>query len=98
MVAELKLKSLASVLGRHYIRCQAMTMRCEVATLDASVAKLVEDYRAQCLWFLRTDYMPTSTGDILKTLALIERYGDRAGYERAEEIKAWLLRDSKPQS
>lgn len=69
-----------------------------MAVVDASVARLIEDYRAQCLWFLRRDYMPTTTEDVLKTLALIERYGDRAGYQRAEEIKAWLLRDSRPRS
>lgn len=69
-----------------------------MAAVESGMARLVEDYRAQCLWFLRPDYMPTSREDVLKTLALIERYGDRAGYQRAEEIKVWLLRDSKPQS
>ncbi|MDP7024907.1 MAG: hypothetical protein QGH42_11795 [Kiritimatiellia bacterium] len=69
-----------------------------MTAVEAGVVRLVEDYRAQCLWFLRPDYMPTSTEDVLKTLALIERYGDRAGYQRAEEIKVWLLRDSKPPS
>ena len=69
-----------------------------MAGVEATVARLVKDYRVQCLWFLRPDYMPTSTEEILKTLSLIERYGDRAGYQRAEEIKAWLSHDSKPQS
>ena len=68
-----------------------------MVAVKAVLARLIEDYRAQCLWFLRPDYMPTSTEEILKTLALIERYGDRAGYQRAEEIKVWLLQDSKPQ-
>jgi len=63
-----------------------------------SIEKLVEDYRARCLWFLRPDYMPTSDDEILRALSLIERYGDRAGYQRAEEIKSWLLQRSRPQS
>ncbi len=67
-------------------------------TVAENVKKLVEDYRAQCLWFMRPDYMPTSTDQILNALSLIERYGDRAGYQRAEEIKSWLLHHSKPQS
>ena len=69
-----------------------------MVTAKEGLERLVEDYRAQCLWFLRPDYMPTSTDQILETLSLIERYGDRAGYERAEEIKSWLLHSSKPQS
>ena len=56
---------------------------------------LVEEYRDRCLWFLRADYFPTSPEEIRRVLEWIERYGDRSGYERAEEIKAWLSRDSK---
>lgn len=62
------------------------------------VVNLVEEYRDRCLWFLRPDYMPTTTDEILRTLELIERYGDRAVYPRAEEIKAWLSRDFSPAS
>jgi hypothetical protein len=69
-----------------------------MANVQQSVAELVEDYRAQCLWFLRPDYMPATREEILQTLALVERYGDRAAYQRAERIKSWLSRDTKPQS
>jgi len=55
----------------------------------------VEDYRERCLWFLRKDYMPTTTEQILRTLDQIERYGDRAAYVRAEEIRQWLQRHSR---
>lgn len=58
-------------------------------------AKLVEEYRAQCLWFLRPDFLPQTPTELLQALELIKRYGDRAGYERAEHLKSWLLRDSK---
>jgi len=57
--------------------------------------ELIDEYRDRCLWFLRQDYVPKTTAEILKTLDLIEQYGDRAGYERAEEIKAWLSQNSK---
>jgi hypothetical protein len=69
-----------------------------MANVQQSVAQLVEDYRAQCLWFLRPDYMPSTPDEIFQTLALVERYGDRAAYLRAERIKSWLLRDTKPRS
>ncbi len=64
---------------------------------DASVS-LVEEYRDRCLWFWRRDYVPTTRDEILRALELIERYGDRAGYERAEEMKKWLLQDSRQTS
>jgi hypothetical protein len=58
---------------------------------------LIDEYREQCLWFLRPDYVPKTTSEIITVLDLIERYGDRAGYERAEEIKAWLSPHFKPE-
>jgi len=60
------------------------------------LGSLVEDYRDRCLWFLRKDFMPTTPEEILRTLDQIERYGDRAAYERAEEIRRWLQAPSKP--
>ena len=51
---------------------------------------LIEEYRDRCLWFLREDYVPTTDVEIRATLDFIERYGDRKGFERAEEIKKWL--------
>jgi len=68
--------------------------------MDAIIQKvqvLVEDYRDRCLWFLRKDFMPTTSEQILRTLDQIERYGDRAAYERAEEIRRWLQAPSKVQ-
>lgn len=62
------------------------------------INSLIEEYRDRCLWFLRPDYKPESTGEILQVLDLIERYGDRAGYQRAEQVKAWLLQNSKAKS
>jgi len=62
------------------------------------VAELMEKYRAQCLWFLRPDYVPSTPAEILHVLDLIERYGDRECYLRAEELKSWLSPHSKAMS
>lgn len=67
-----------------------------MVSTSESIARLVEDYRAQCLWFLRSDYMPNTRAEVLRALSLIERYGDRAGYIRAREIRSWLSRRSRP--
>lgn len=64
-------------------------------SITRQVHRLVEDYRDRCLWFLRQDFMPSTPEQILRTLDQIERYGDRAAYERAEEIRRWLQAPSK---
>ena len=66
--------------------------------LDDKIRSLVEEYRSRCLWFLREDYYPDTQEEILRTLDLVERYGDRAGYHRAQEIRTWLLRASRQAS
>ena len=62
------------------------------------VAKLVEEYRDRCLWFLRDRFVPTTPGEALRILNLIERYGDRDGYQRAERLKTWLRQTSSARS
>jgi hypothetical protein len=56
----------------------------------AALAQLMEQYRDRCLWFLRPDYVPEDAEGARRVLDLIERYGDRSAFQRAEEIKAWL--------
>lgn len=60
--------------------------------------KLIDSYREQCLWFLRSDYFPRTTKELLVVLDWIERYGDRTGYDRAGEIRSWLSPHSKAAS
>ena len=69
-----------------------------MSDLHDSIIQFVEKNRAQCLWFLRPDYLPTTDADRRRVLDLIERYGDRAAYVRAEELKSWLSPDSKATS
>ncbi len=61
------------------------------AEAKAELENLIERYRDQCLWFLRQDFFPHSTEEILHVLDLFERYGDRSVFERAERLKQWLL-------
>ena len=66
--------------------------------IDDKLRSLVEEYRNRCLWFLRADYFPDTREEMLRTLDLVERYGDRAGYQRAQEIRAWLSQNSRQAS
>jgi len=62
------------------------------------VAALAEEYRDQCLWFLQDGFAPSNTDEALRVLDLIERYGDRSGFLRAQRLKKWLLRPSSVES
>lgn len=59
------------------------------AALD-DLNMLVEEYRDRCLWFLKQDYCIRTLDEALKILDLIERYGDRSAYQRAEKLRPWL--------
>jgi hypothetical protein len=60
-----------------------------------AIRELVDEYRDRCLWFQRPDYYPETPEEILRAIELIERYGDRAAYKRAETIRAWLTQSSR---
>ena len=59
---------------------------------------LVDEYRHQCLWFLREDFYPETVEQGLRVLAYIQRYGDRQAYLKAAEARRWLLHRSKEKS
>jgi hypothetical protein len=63
-----------------------------------AIDRLVDEYRALCLWFLREDYYPTTDEQRIQTLTYIQRYGDREAYRRAAEARRWLSRTSSAQS
>jgi hypothetical protein len=64
----------------------------------SEINALVDEYRDRCLWFFKPGYFPTTPDEAFRTLALIERYGDRAAYQRAERLKQWLSQNFKVQS
>jgi hypothetical protein len=59
---------------------------------------LVERYRDQCLWFLRSDYVPTTFREAETVLDLIERYGDRDVFLAVRETRRWLSQNTSSQS
>jgi len=62
---------------------------------EEDVDRLVDEYRDQCLWFLRSDFYPRTLEESLRVLGYIERYGDRAGYQKAAQARRWLLHRSR---
>jgi hypothetical protein len=69
----------------------------ETATADA-VRRLVDEYRAGCLWFLRPDYYPSTPQEQLRVLGYIERHGDREAFRRAATLRRCLSPDSSAPS
>ncbi len=63
-----------------------------------SVLRLVEEYRDRCLWFLDPRFVPTNEEEALRILDMIERYGDRAAFERSTKLRACLSQRSSPRS
>jgi hypothetical protein len=64
------------------------------ASVDAEMRRLVDDYRATCLWFLREDYYPATPPEWDRVLTLIERHGDLQAFRRVAHIRAWLSHPS----
>ncbi len=69
-------------------------METEASRAAKEVDRLVDEYRRQCLWFLRPDYYPCTREERLRVLGYIERYGDLARERDAREgglpSKAWV--------
>ncbi|HXY38277.1 MAG TPA: hypothetical protein VEQ10_01320 [Vicinamibacteria bacterium] len=60
------------------------------AEVEDALRRLVDDYRARCLWFLRADYYPATAAEAQQVLDAIQRHGDRNGFQRAARIRRWL--------
>lgn len=70
----------------------------EQSTAWHQLYRLVDEYRRQCLWFLRDDYYPATTQEALRVLEYIERRGDVAAFRKVARARQWLLQDSSSQS
>jgi len=66
----------------------------DVKTIEEDLRNLVDEYRGQCLWYLREDYYPRTRGEMLRVLDRIQRHGNVESFRKAGEIKRWLLRNS----
>jgi hypothetical protein len=64
----------------------------------AAVDQLTDEYRSRCLWFLRADFYPRTDADRLRVLDYLERYGDRAAFQKAAAARQWLSRVSSERS
>ena len=73
-------------------------MSTDTQQLERAIDELVDEYRHQCLWFLRSDFYPMTLDQKLRILNYIERYGDRTAYHRAAEARQWLLQSSSETS
>jgi hypothetical protein len=69
-------------------------MKADVEVGERAIDRFVDEYRDQCLWFLRQDFHPGTLDERLRVLDYIERYGDRTAFQRAAEARRWLLQDS----
>ena len=65
---------------------------------DEAIRRLVDDYRVQCLWFLREDYYPATEAERERVLRLIELRGDLQAFRRVAEIRRGLSRRSNEMS
>jgi hypothetical protein len=64
----------------------------------AAVERLIDVYRTRCLWFLRSDYYPSTDPERLVVLRHIEKHGDREAYRRAAAVRQWLSLNSSAAS
>jgi hypothetical protein len=65
-------------------------MRNLARSIADEVNRLVDEYRDQCLWFLRRDFYPATDAERRWILAQIMRHGDQRAFRRAAEVRRWL--------
>ena len=73
-------------------------MSLEGEQLRDTIDALVDEYRTTCLWFLRSDFYPTTFEQQLRVLRCIERNGDRAAYLKVADARRWLSQSSNETS
>jgi hypothetical protein len=60
------------------------------ACSDAELRRFIDQYRAQCLWFLREDYYPRTLTEREEVLRQIAQHGDRDAFLRVAQFRTWL--------
>ena len=64
------------------------------ASAETELRRLVDEYRASCLWFLREDYYPETPSERERVLALIAQRGDQRALRSVAELRTWLSPNS----
>ena len=59
------------------------------------INELASAKRTECLWFVRTDYLPATTSERLLILKYLEMHGDRDTFKKARILRDCLLQLSK---
>jgi hypothetical protein len=62
------------------------------------VDELVDEVRAEALWFLRRDYYPQTDLERLRVLDDIQKHANADAFRRAGKLKGWLSRRSSATS
>lgn len=58
------------------------------------IRELVERHRVTCLWYLRRDYQPETTAEMLRVLDAIATNGGLSASQEADEVRRWLSQSS----
>jgi len=58
---------------------------------EDALRALVDEYRDRCLWFLRKGYSPATAAERLRVLDSLQRHGDVSAFQRAGELRRWVL-------
>ena len=67
--------------------------RVDRASVESELRRLVDEYRAMCLWFLREDYYPETHEERERILTLIGQHGDLRAFRRVARMRTWLSQD-----
>ena len=62
--------------------------------MEPKLHRLVDEYRATCLWFIREDYYPETPEARERILTLIGQHGDLQAFRRVAELRTWLSQPS----
>ena len=69
-----------------------------MVSVESEFRRLIDEYRARCLWFFREDYYPAASSEREHVLSLIERHGDVNAFRRVAELRRWLSQPSSETS
>lgn len=70
----------------------------EASDIAQAIDRLVDEFRARALWFLREDYYPQTLEERLRVLRYIEERSDVPTFKRVAELRKCLLQSSSEKS